>query len=82
MASLRKPTTDTVQDPQLLLPVLLGLYEAIVAIQSARPAVTSIIDLGALKADPSVPPVGFVYEYTIAGSLKVRTRTAIYVVAA
>jgi len=80
--ALRKPTSTTVGRPDELLTVLIGLYEAVLALQNPPPSSSSIVNLGAIAIDPDLPPVGTVYEYTINGSLKCRTRTAIYVLAA
>lgn len=81
MSTLRKPNASSVSNQAEALTILVAFYDAIVALQNAVPATTSIINLGALTKDPGLPPLGKVFEYTIAGSLKVRTRTGIYVVA-
>jgi hypothetical protein len=80
--ALRKPTSTTVSRPDELLAVLIGLYEAVLALQNPAPSSSSIVNLGALQIDPGIPPQGTVYEYTINGSLKCRTRTGTYVLAA
>lgn len=74
--SLRKPTSETATNPAQLLTVLVGLYEAIAALQAVQNS--SIKLLGAVPKDPGKPPVGTVYLYTIAGSLYARTTTAAY----
>lgn len=78
--SLRKPDAGTVKNTDQLLTVLVGLYEGVQALQAAQN--TSIRLLGALAADPAMPPAGVVFIYTLAGSLKARTATGITVLAA
>lgn len=80
-SSLIKPDAASLSDPKQALLIVLRLFEAVSTLQNAASA-SSIIVLGALTVDPGVPPFGKVYEYTIGGSLKVRTATNIYVLAA
>lgn len=80
MTSLIKPSADSLSDPRQALSIVLKLYDALIELQQ-QAAKSSIINLGARSEDPGKPPPGVVYEYTLNGSLKVRTATAAYVVA-
>lgn len=79
MTVLSKPTPDVVADPEQLLTMLVKFWQVLSAQQATSSA---IVNLGAVAADPPVPPKGTVYEYVLGGSFKVRTATNIYTVAA
>jgi hypothetical protein len=79
-SSLIKPSGEALADPEQALLILMRLYEAVDAIQKVAAAL-SVVNLGALTADPGAPPPGKVYTYTIKGSLYARTATAPYLLA-
>ena len=78
MTVLPKPTAALLADPQAMLTMMVKFWQVLSALQDVN---STIINLGSMQADPPTPPVGSVYEYTLKGSLKVRTATAIYTVA-
>lgn len=79
--NLRKPTAESLAKPDQLLAIIMALFENVLSLVAASEK-SSIVDLGALTADPGVPPLGVVYQYTLNGSLYVRTRTGATLVAA
>lgn len=79
MTVLTKPTRDIVANPDQLLTMLVKFWQVLSAQQMATSA---LVNLGAISADPPRPPKGVAYEYVLNGSVKMRTATNIYVVAA